>query len=186
MGGGVEGFVVVFSGYVERGGEGEFFGAAGFAFLLHGAQFGDVLFSAAVQARLLQLQVAQPLFVFQVGFEFDLQAAFGGVEMFESVGEFDSGFGFEREHQVRDTAETPFGVGDGLHQGAFDFVGRPELVTVGGDVFFVEGDVFRSEEDGAAGEGGGDGVQRRFGPAFFGLRTRGEKGVGLDGGNAGA
>jgi hypothetical protein len=120
----------------------------------------------------------------------------------EGFGEFNMAARVDGHLEAGDASETPGRIGDGLDQIGFALADRFELVLVREDVVLVFDGIVRGKQNGAAGEGVFDGVQRRFGFTFgtrgagreLGVRTvRGEllishiglrKKIGLAGGIA--
>ncbi len=136
------------------------------ALLLELAKFGDFLFAAAHEARLLELEIAELLFVFDERLHFDHAGPQRGFVLVEALGEFDVALreegGFERGNALK----TPDGVGDGLDEIGFALTDGREIFGVGAEVALVFGCVVARQKNGAAGEARLDGVQRGFGAAF--------------------
>ena len=149
----------------------------GFAFCLEAAEFGEVEGVAAIEARLLQLEVAELLFVAEMDFEVDEGDALGWREVRVHFGGFVAAAGVDRRFERGDAGETPLGVGKGLNE--FGFAGRGGSVFfgIGGEVLAVGVGVVGGEEDGAAGQSSFDGVHGGDAFAFERAGTGGELGV---------
>jgi len=99
--------------------------------LLQEAQLGGFFFAAAGEARFLQLQIADLLFVDEEGMRVDQERAGSELVLFEQIGEFDAAFGEERHFQSRDTAQASPGIGDGLDELTFTETHRLKLLLEG-------------------------------------------------------
>lgn len=137
MVGGVEGCALLLSGNVELRSSVELAVAIGLAGLLHEAESLEVLVAAAVEATLLQVEVADLLFVAEEAVEAEIAV----VLTLALLNDFVETFGFEGHDEVGDAAETPVGVGNGLHQDGLALGGGAELVAIAGQVVVVEVEV---------------------------------------------
>ena len=174
----VEGVLEEFGGAVELG---RFLSAA---LLLELAELFGFSFAAAAEAVFLELEIAEAAFFGDIDFEFDEAAADGGRVIGELFGEAEFARGEEGHFEAGDAVETPGGIGERLDEGGFLGSDRGEALEERFEVLLVEGEVVGGEEDGAAGESGGDGVAGGSSFAIGGGGTGGELGVGLVSGDA--
>lgn len=148
------------------------------AFFLKPAQLGRIFLSPAMQARFLELQIAELFLEGEMSLELDHRGAEREVVIVERFGELDAALCIDGHLETRDASEAPGRVGDGLDQIGFTLADGLELVLVSAEMALVFGGIIRWEKDGAAGEGGFDGIQRCRGFAFLRLGTSRELGVG--------
>ncbi len=124
----------------------------GFAFGLEAAEFSEVERVAAVEAGLLQLEIAELLFVAEMDLEVDERDAFGLREVRVHFGGFVTAAGVEGEFKGGDAGEPPLSVGERLDELGFAGCGGLVIVVVSGEVLAVGFGVVGGQEDGAAGE----------------------------------
>ncbi len=122
------------------------------------AEFGGFFFVAAGETGLLELQVAELLFVFEMRIEIDQGAAEGGFGFRVSFGEFVSAAGVDGGFETGDALQAPLRIGHGLDEFGFTQADGLVFPLVGGNEFAVGIRVVGGEKDGAAGESGFDGV----------------------------
>ena len=131
------------------------------------------------------MQIAELLFVKEVRFEFDqARLGFGGFGD-EFLGELGAAASVEGEFESGDAAETPVGIGDRLNELGFADADGLEFADATLDVLFVGGGIVGGKQDGAASEGGFQGVDRGLGFAFGGAGAGRERGISPVGGEAG-
>jgi len=143
------------------------------------ADFGEVVDELVAQSAFLNAEVVQLTVVREERLGFDQRGTDGGI-LFggELGGEFYAAEGVDAGFERGDAQQAPFGVGDGLYEGAFvvggGLVRGDETIHVG----LIGGEVIRRQQDGAASETGFEGVQGRIRFAFGRAQACGEFGVG--------
>lgn len=162
----IEGFVSAFGLDEQARGGFEMVGVAVAALGLGLAELGEILsesrttdtkrpvrfFAAAMQARFLDMQIAELLLIGEMRVQVDESGPIGGILIFELLCELDTALGVDGEFEDRDALQAPGGIGDGLHQIAFALADGAEVFFVVGYVLLVGGGIFGGKEDGAAGE----------------------------------
>ncbi len=151
---------------VETGGGFERVGVPVSALGLELTELGGIFFATAMEARFLEVQIAELLFVGEEDLELDESGADGGVLVIELLSELGTALGVNGHFQSGDAAETPGGIGDGLNQVAFALAAGTELLFVIANVLLIGRGIVTVKEDGAAGEACFDCVEGGFGLAF--------------------
>ena len=81
----------------------------------------------------------------------DQMRARGEVLFVEQISEFDAAFSEQSRFERGNAAQTPVGIGDGLHEIRFEQAHRREFFGVGGEMAFVFGDIVRGQQNSAPG-----------------------------------
>jgi hypothetical protein len=118
--------------------------------LLEPAQLSGFFLAATDEARFLQLEIADLLFVGKESMGVDQVRAGGEFVLFKQIREFDVAPGEEGGLQSRDAGEAPVGIGNRLNKLALVETHGFVLFREGGEMLLVSFGVIAGEQNGAA------------------------------------